>query len=97
MVDQSADHFDAPLLSACFRSSFLMIFSKSRMSASVSFPASASRAIMGCARPPKKLKNLVEQPVSRHISGDDRLKDVGIADLSHSTYGFFSSNRYTVV
>src|SRR5690348_3413753 len=33
-----------------------IVFSSSRMSSRVSFPASASWAIMGCARPPKKLR-----------------------------------------
>src|SRR5687767_2074075 len=40
--------------------------------------------------PPKKTQNLVEQPVPRHVPCHDRLKDMGVTDLSNSPQGFFS-------
>ena len=43
----------APVID-CLRA--LIAFSISLMSSSVSFPASTSCAIIGCARPPKKLR-----------------------------------------
>ena len=46
------NHFGC-LSAFCSRSIVLMVFSSSRTSSSVSFPASASCASIGCARPPK--------------------------------------------
>src|ERR1051326_1273492 len=81
-----------------FRFSWLLtIFSSSRTSSRVSFPASASCAIIGCALPPKKLR----------ISSSSRCRATSRATVGSKMCAlpifrtrrraFFTSIRYTVV
>src|SRR5262249_22550531 len=100
MIRQLFDHFALRFLSfSAFRSRsrFLIVFSSSRTSSIVSFPYSASCAIIGCARPPKKLR----------ISSRSRCRATSRATIGSKmsalpifrtrATAFFFSNRYTVV
>jgi hypothetical protein len=67
------------------------------MSSDVSFPASASCASIGAARPPKEAQDLVEYAIPGHILGDDLLEDVGVANLVNPGSACFASIRQTIV
>ena len=57
-------------------------FSISRRSSLVSLPASTSCAIIGCARPPKKLNTSSSKPPPRIFAGDEGLENMRVADLA---------------
>src|SRR5688572_15264052 len=39
--------------------------------------------------PAEQAQNLVEQPVTRHVTRDERFEDMGVADLPDATHGTF--------
>src|SRR6185312_5636524 len=56
VVEDVGHHFFRVLSVSCCAFCFRIAFSRWRTSSSVSFPASTSCCIIGCGRPPKKLR-----------------------------------------
>jgi hypothetical protein len=52
--------------------------------------------MIGCASA-EQAQDVVKQPVPRHVTGDERSEDVGVANLPHAAHGAFGFKRYTVV